>query len=121
MLAVLASTLDDPIARKLRISSQAIMGRMTVAALSLWPLLLPQPIERGPMRNARMPTVIRKQPEYPQPDLSGQEPQAVITVMTGCQMPTFSRCPARILESPGRILFSRRSSSTEMPLFRATR
>jgi hypothetical protein len=40
VLAVLALTLDDLIPRELRVSSQAIMGLMTVAVLSLWFLLM---------------------------------------------------------------------------------
>ena len=40
VLAVLALTLDDLIPRELRVSSQAIMGLMTVAVLALWLLLV---------------------------------------------------------------------------------
>ena len=40
VLAVLALTLDDLIPREVRVSSQAIMGLMTVAVLSLWCLLM---------------------------------------------------------------------------------
>ena len=40
VLAVLALTLDDLIPREVRVSSQAIMGLMTVAVLALWFLLL---------------------------------------------------------------------------------
>lgn len=40
VLAVLALTLDDLIPREVRVSSQAIMGLMTVAVLSLWFLLM---------------------------------------------------------------------------------
>lgn len=40
VLLVLALTLDDLIAREIRTSSQAMMGLMTVAVVSLWLLLL---------------------------------------------------------------------------------
>jgi uncharacterized membrane protein len=40
VLLVLALTLDDLLSREIRTSSQALMGLMTTAVLSLWLLLL---------------------------------------------------------------------------------